>query len=272
MFGYVVADSKKLSDADKERYQQAYCGLCNQLQEKYGMTGRMTLSYDITFLVILLSSLYGSGESTGSRRCPLHPFTSHDYWETECTKYGADMNILLSYYKNVDDWSDDKNRTAGILVGRLKPFIEPIRQRWPRQCRAVQSRLEELAEMENRNELNPDMPTNCFGALMGEIFVMKEDEHAVTLRRMGAALGRYIYLLDAVCDLRSDIKKQRYNPLVAQMDADFTPILTLMIGECTMEFEKLPLAQDVDIMRNILYSGVWIRSKKRKDELQTEKA
>ena len=34
-------------------------------------------------------------------------------------------------------------------------------------------------------------------------------------------------------------------------------ILTQAIGNATAEFEKLPIIQDVDIMRNILYGGVW---------------
>ena len=28
---------------------------------------------------------------------------------------------------------------------------------------------------------------------------------------------------------------------------------------CTDEFEKLPLQKDMDLMRNILYGGIWTR-------------
>jgi hypothetical protein len=74
---------------------------------------------------------------------------------------------------------------------------------------------------------------------------------------MGAALGRFIYLLDASNDLRADIKKQRYNPLVAQTQRDFTPLLTMMMAECTAAFDKLPITRDSGVLRNVLYSGVW---------------
>lgn len=265
MFGYIGADADKLSKEDKERYRQAYCGLCHQLQKKYGGTGQLTLTYDMTFLSILLSSLYGSAENTGSWRCAKHPMTSHKYWETVCTEYAADMNILLTYYKNIDDWNDDQSLVAKKMANRLKPFMSKIKEDWPRQCNTVEQRLRQLGAMEKRNELNPDLPTNCFGHMMGELFVMEEDEYSDTLRRMGAALGRFIYLLDACNDLKSDIKKQRYNPLVAQLNTDFTPILTLMMGECTREFEKLPLKSDIDILRNILYSGVWTMRKSKKE-------
>ena len=41
-----------------------------------------------------------------------------------------------------------------------------------------------------------------------------------------------------------------------------------MIGECAEEFETLPLLQDVDILRNVLYSGCWMRyhMKRAKEE------
>ena len=33
----------------------------------------------------------------------------------------------------------------------------------------------------------------------------------------------------------------------------------MMISECCKEFEKLPILENVEILRNILYSGVWGR-------------
>ena len=43
-------------------------------------------------------------------------------------------------------------------------------------------------------------------------------------------------------------------------------VLTVNIAECTGEFEQLPIIDDAEIMRNILYSGVWIRYEKAKGE------
>ena len=52
-------------------------------------------------------------------------------------------------------------------------------------------------------------------------------------------------------------------------------ILTMMISECASEFEELPIIEDVDILRNILYSGVWakfqsIRNKRKQVEEKTD--
>jgi hypothetical protein len=177
------------------------------------------------------------------------------------------MNITLSYYQALDDWNDDKNTGAKNRSEALAQYLPAIRERWKRQCKVIGERLKELGEMERANELNPDLPMNCFGELLGEIFVWRgDDAYSVPLKAMGAALGRFIYLLDACNDLKADIKKQRYNPLVAQRSQDFTPLLTMMMAECTAAFDTLPINRDGGILRNVLYSGVWQNYRKRKTE------
>ena len=47
-------------------------------------------------------------------------------------------------------------------------------------------------------------------------------------------------------------------------------ILTNMMAECTREFEKLPLVWDVELLRNILYAGVWKKYDKKQNK-QEEK-
>ena len=267
MFGYVAVNPKALSKEERQRYNKHYCGLCHKLSEKYGSTGRATLTYDMTFLTILLSSLYELEEKQDSRHCISHPIRKQSYVETAITEYSADMNIVLSYYQFVDDSVDDNNLAARQKSRILEKYLPDIREKYLQQCTAVAFHLQCLAEMEAANELNPDLPANCFGELMGSVFVWQQDEYTERLQRMGAALGRFIYLLDAVKDLRNDIKKQRYNPLIAQMETDFTPMLTIMMAECTAEFEKLPVKRDKHILQNILYSGVWqkYRVRKRKE-------
>jgi hypothetical protein len=257
MFGYIAANLKALSKEEKERYAKFYCGLCHELDAKYGHIGRMTLSYDMTFLSMLLSALYELEENCCSGRCIRHSIRRHPYVVTEATVYAAQMNLLLAYYQRMDDLADDHNPIAGIMGRKLVQYLPNIEESNPRQYAAITDCLRRLGDMERTGEINPDMPTNCFGEMVGALFVWRNDEYTGILRRMGAALGRFIYLLDAANDLRADVKKERYNPLVAQPAQDFTPLLTLMIAECTAEFEKLPIHRDKHILQNHLYSGAW---------------
>lgn len=84
---------------------------------------------------------------------------------------------------------------------------------------------------------------------------------------MGFFLGKYIYIMDAYEDLPEDIEKGRYNPLKKIYEKEdyeerMHQILCMMIAESTAEFERLPCLVDVDILRNILYDGVWNRYNK----------
>jgi hypothetical protein len=257
MFGYIVTNPKELLKEENDRYKKYYCGLCHILGAQYGIIGQVSLSCDMTFLVMLLSSLYELEETQGSRRCAPHPLKQHPYVVTPATVYAADMNIVLSYYQCLDDWKDDHNLIAKEKAKQLKKYLPRIKEENLQYCVEIADSLRRLGEMEKVNELNPDLPANCFGELMGILFSWRQDQYTETLQRMGASLGRFIYLLDAVNDLKSDIKKQRYNPLISQTDTDFTSLLTIMIAECTAEFEKLPINKDRHILQNVLYSGVW---------------
>ena len=100
--------------------------------------------------------------------------------------------------------------------------------------------------------------------MLGEIYACKDDIWKDTLRCVGEAVGRFIYLMDAYEDLPADRRLGRFNPLKTMSEsADYETLLkdalSLLIAEGAEAFETLPCIQDVDILRNILYSGVWAR-------------
>jgi hypothetical protein len=133
---------------------------------------------------------------------------------------------------------------------------------YPRQCEAIEKCFARIAELEKTGCKLPDATPNCFSELMGCLFMYYENDHwANSLERTGMALGKFIYTMDACLDMESDKKHGRYNPLISYTEAekgsDHYELLPMLIGNCTFEFEKLPLVQDIAIMRNILYSGVW---------------
>ncbi len=262
MFGYVIANKAACSQAQWERYRSCYCGLCRTIRARFGFSARMTLSYDMTFLALLLSSLYEPEESGEQFRCLAHPLHTQNSWANACFDYCAHMNVILSYYKFLDDWHDDKNLWKLGQASVMKKSVLQAAQQFPRQVQTIQACLESLSRLEAQNCSSPDEPANLFGTLMGELFVWREDFWAPVLRKMGESLGRFLYTLDAVLDLKSDQEHQRYNPLLTLWPesrplASYQSELAILLGECTEEFEKLPLIQDVDLLRNILYSGIW---------------
>ena len=43
----------------------------------------------------------------------------------------------------------------------------------------------------------------------------------------------------------------------------------MMMSECCKEFERLPILENVEILRNILYSGVWGRYEAVREKRQS---
>ena len=259
MFGYVRPNLTDLSEADQARYRAHYCGLCHAIGARHGQMARMALTFDLTYLTIFLSSLYEPEELTGEGKCVPHPVKKHGWARSYVTDYAADMTIALTWHKLLDDWQDDRNPAAKAASAALKKAYTKVKSDWPRQCESIEHALTDLSEVEKRRDPSPDAAARCFGELMAELFVMQEDYWANALRAFGYSLGRYIYLLDAVCDMDKDAKKDGYNPvlLMEKQPEEMRDTLELLLGDASAAFEKLPLIQDEAILRNILYSGVW---------------
>lgn len=268
MFGVVTAYPGLLTQEQNRRYRECYCGLCRSLRDRHGEAARLTLTYDMTFLVLLLSSLYEpEDERRANERCAAHPFKEHSYVTSSVSDYAADMNIALAYLKCLDDWRDEESLSAlgeaKLLEGRYKILLE----RYPRQCSVMEKSISELSDIERSRKMLPDEASECFGRLMGELLVMTEDRWSEALRRFGMALGQFIYIMDACLDLKQDKRYYRYNPLAGlygRIDEreHFKDILEMLMARCVDEFERLPLVQDADIIRNILCFGVWMRFNK----------
>ncbi len=269
MFGYVTADLSQLSEEEKERYQGCYCGLCRRLGHLCGQRSRLALTYDMTFLILVLNSVYGGEETRKTRRCLPHPFRAHSCWFSQWTDYGAWMNTALGYYKCRDDWKDERKKGAWLGMKLLARPLRKAEARYPRQCAAMKEELAALSDLERRGVNDPDRAAASFGRLMAALFVVDEsDEYAARLYTLGDALGRFIYLADARIDLADDLKEERYNPLTGLVSLDLEPVLTMLLSDGAAAAENLPLNRDERLIYNILYSGVWLkyRAWKRKRE------
>ncbi len=319
MFGYVVVNKPELKFREFDVYRAYYCGLCHSLSKRHGLSGQLTLSYDMTFLVILLSSLYEPEHSVTSKRCIVHPLKRQNIISSEFTDYVADMNVILSYFKCLDDWHDDRSvlklayskllKKGSIgknlnnvhatsdstddgsvaatqpsavddgSVAATQPNSDSNNQNsyftddsghlhispdysYKNKIEAISSLLDELGTREKMNETNVDVVAGLFGRIMQILFVPFDDIYAKGLGRMGFYLGKFIYIMDAFDDVEDDVKKGRYNVFSnCYTDPDFEThvkdMLTMMMAECSDAFEMLPAVDNADILRNILYSGVW---------------
>lgn len=267
MFGYVIVNKGDMKFKEFDIYHAYYCGLCRKLKEKYGIIGQMTLSYDMTFIVMLLSGLYEPDTVTDSCKCVAHPFEKHMTKANEFTEYAADMNILLSYYKCKDDWKDDRKYGKRIYAGLLEKGYRRVAAKYVSKVRCIEKLMRKLSQEEEKKSRDIDEMSRLFGEVMAQIVAYRQDEWKDNLYKIGLYLGKFIYLCDAYEDIEKDLKDGNYNPLYGIYETpDFEEqcrnILVLMMSECSKELEKLPILENIEILRNIIYSGVWYRYEK----------
>ena len=255
MFGYIIVNKQELKFREFDVYQSYYCGLCQSLKERFGRRGQLTLSYDMTFVALLLSALYDEPVESSTCKCVAHPFEAHATSRSVFTDYAADMNLLLSYYKCLDDWTDERKWKGRLRAAALRGRDKMVEARYPEKAEHIYTLLEHIHLYEKAQEPDDD------------------------LRRMGFFLGKFIYLMDAYEDMEKDEKDGNYNVFLLRrkklsddeaFEQEAYQILQMMMAECSRIFEKLPILEHAEILRNILYSGVWCRyemiQKKRKQK------
>lgn len=264
MFGYVTINRPELKIRDFETYHAYYCGLCDTLHRRYGRSGQLTLSYDMTFLTVLLSALYEPEERQFTARCVIHPAHRHQTTVNRYTEYAADMTILLSYFNLQDNWADDRDIKSRALALKLKGGVKELAKRYPRQWKALMSYMKGLKKAEAEKCADLDAASGLTGDMLAEIFVCDEtDVWAPVVRKLAFFLGKFIYLMDACDDREKDAASGSYNPWLLQekpySEEEQKNILNVIMAEAAMALEHLPIVEHLDILRNVIYSGVWTR-------------
>ena len=264
MFGYTTVNKPEMKFKEYDLYHSYYCGLCTVLKKKFGLTGEFTLSYDGAFLCSLLCDLYDAQDEISERRCAVHPGVKHVIRTNVITDYAADMNALMAMFKCQDDWHDDKKISGKILSGLLNGKTKSLRDKYADKIEVITKAIDDMNEIEKSGKPDPEGMAFLFGKCMSEVYAYKNDEWEKYLRVFGDRLGRVVYLMDAYEDVYSDMKKGRYNPYSDVYErSDFEGLaremITVHLEEACVAFEKLPLIENVDFLRNILYSGIWIR-------------
>ena len=276
MFGYVLINKEELKFKEYDVYKSYYCGLCQTLNNRSGRFAQLTLNYDMTFLQLLLTGLYEPKTKLENFRCKIHPFKKSIKRRNEITDYIADMNLFLAYLNCIDDWEDEKKLSRKIYTIIVKNKVKKIKKQYPEKTAKLEAILKKSSEYEKKKEYDIDKISSYSGELMSELFLYKEDEWKQTLSRMGFFLGKYIYIIDAYEDIEDDLKNHNYNPLKniytkPEFEDMIHQILTMMMAECSKAFEQLPLIDDIDILRNVLYSGVWYRYEQVREKREKEK-
>ena len=259
MFGYAVANPQKLTEEQRLRYRAVYCGVCRAMGEGRPRRCRFALTYDLALVPLLLASVAEAAETEKQIRCGAHPFRTHAALFNEYTVYAADMNILLAFYHFLDDLKDDGGFAPAAEAALLWDEAQRVKEKYPGVAEAVSSAITALSAAERRDEPDPMVPAGCCGEILAAVFRDPALPCREALADFGRALGEAVYLMDAAVDVKADLKKKRYNPLIRTEPAARMRLLEFQMAECMRKYAALPLTRDREIVENILLSGIWTK-------------
>lgn len=276
MFGYVTACKERLSDEGKKIYQSYYCGLCHAIGKRGSQAARLGLSNDITFLALVLSSL-GDEVKSGDKGCILKGFKAYPcVLGDEATDYAADMGIILTYLKFLDDWHDDKSPAALFKAALFFRAARRAGKRHGETYRKIRSYLNELNLLERKKSESIDETAHCFAKILETLFTPDFEEakkNKAALGWLGYNIGRWIYIIDAYNDIEKDIKKKTYNPFVAGNQGMSGEEIKNKIREridegliFTLEnacgaYDLIDIKRNKEVIENILFTALKLKQK-----------
>lgn len=267
MFGYIYPVKLDLTFREFHKFKAYYCGVCKSIQGNFGNIERMSVNYDITFLAILLSAVYVEIDETTYDTCILDPFTKKKVIRNEIVEYCAFMNILLGYYKILDNVKDEKNLAFKVIQKIMNRTYQKSALQYPEKDRILRAFHEQIGKMEERTVATVDEYLDLFGNALAEVFEYRSgDEHSETLRNLGYEIGRYVYLMDSVDDFARDQKRKNFNPLNNCKNSGMKHFSEEKAEEILIKINqllpKLKLKQSQGILNNILEFGLRKKAQK----------
>ena len=264
MFGYIRAAKGDLKVKEYEFYKAVYCTLCKTMGREYSLLSRFTLSYDFTFLALLNMSLKDGCDAVEKKHCVFNPLKKCVFCKNDdAIKLPAAAAVILNYYKVLDNIQDEKGfKRLGFILA--KPFFKAPYKKAVKKYANIDKIVfdyiteQNIAESDINCQL--DNAADPTAKMLSTLFMLLSDDSSQkrVLDRLGYCIGRYIYLLDAYCDLASDIKNNSFNPLKSRENVKelIKEQLYFCVNEACKAFELLDIKKYKHILGNILYLGL----------------
>lgn len=279
MFGYVTPLKSELKFKEFEYFRSYYCGLCNEIKREYGNIPRFCLNYDLTFIGFLLDGLYSNPLIFDSIKCLRHPSKNIIIIkQTNALNYCANLSILLFDYKLKDNIKDDKSVKSKLFKFLLSSSSKKSLLELKDISDKISNNIDILSTLEkSKNISSLDEITHPFSDIMGKIlseFPYKFEEDSDILREnlytLGYFIGKWIYLIDALDDLKDDLNTNNFNPydvLFNSNSLNFDELILSCINEidfyisnclvnCSDFLKVIPFKKHYSIIDNVINLGM----------------
>ena len=215
MFGYVVIDKPNILIKDYQTYRAYYCGLCKAIGKQNGNLMRFSLNYDIVLLALLGYNYEEKTPEFCDGRCVVHPIGKKLTYVKRSDIFDriADINVILGYYKLLDDVIDEGKHRA--LKGGFKPKYNKAKKRLPEFDKAQERGYERLRNQEKEGA-DIRILSETFGIMLSAAGDALTDKCDKLLREFLFYIGQWIYVIDAFDDVKKDSEKNNFNPFLSK--------------------------------------------------------
>lgn len=213
MFGYISPDAPYLFKKDETLYKALYCGLCKSIGKGCGQTARSALTYDMAFTSALVHNIRGEDVKIEKRHCAIHWFKRRPVAAVDETTVALGcVNTVLAYYKLCDDKADGDKK--GVLRHLYKKGFKRALKRYPEFNAIILRETTRQTELEKAGCACLDEAADPTAKMMQDISSAVLGEYSTPhTQKLFYALGKWVYLADALDDYDKDVKKGRYNAL-----------------------------------------------------------
>lgn len=277
MFGYVRPYKPDLLIKDFELYKSVYCGLCQRLGRDYGFLSRLILSYDCTFLAVILSALSDCEvrPRVAVGRCTCNPVKKCFFcsFSDGALEKAAAFSVISFYYKLSDSVEDDgffKSLAARFFRLIFKKRKKKATTYFPEYDKIVSSMMERQVIAESTENCSVDMAADASAKMISELMqTIASEEESSIYSDFGYFLGRWIYIIDAADDLEKDSKSNSFNPIKNKFkekksfsldDREIQNYCNGLLNQCcthmVKDYEKMNIKRFKPITDNVIYNGL----------------
>lgn len=285
MLGYVIPDKGELKVREYEIYTGYYCGICKYIGKTYGQLPRMVLSYDATFIALMLASVDPAPDEPSAEHCAVHHIRRKTVIRNKAIEYAGDLMLILAWFKLLDDAQDEGRLSAKAGLTALKPIWRKLDRKHSSLCRSIDENLSALNKLERERCPSIDRVAEGFAQVMDAIFrdgaeflygpETCENPPGLhkTFAKLGYHLGKWIYLIDAVDDIEENLETGAYNPLLyrfeyrgpdgetpeqfrARIDDALRFNLFHYLAVISESLESLDIQKNSGIIENVIYFGL----------------